>query len=237
MKNGKSWRAFIAGMVTMALLLAVAVPSFAAGAIKTIQARIGGITIVVDGKKIQPTDANGNAVEPMIYNGTTYLPVRAVSSALGKAVYWDGQNWTVYLGKMDGKLEYPTVMLKDMKSIDQEPKMMNKLIDNYGNSYSSAIVNGMAAINLEYLLDMKYSKFRGVLYVPEGADGTGTCVLTVTADGRQIYTSPVMNKTSKPVSIDVNVTGYNDVKIQFSGVQNLNNGALTLCLADAGFYQ
>ncbi len=33
MKNGKSWRAFIAGMVTMALLLAVAVPSFAAGAI------------------------------------------------------------------------------------------------------------------------------------------------------------------------------------------------------------
>ena len=105
MKNGKSWRAFIAGMVTMALLLAVAVPSFAAGAIKTIQARIGGITIVVDGKKIQPTDANGNAVEPMIYNGTTYLPVRAVSSALGKEVYWDGQNWTVYLGKMDGKLE------------------------------------------------------------------------------------------------------------------------------------
>ena len=194
MKNGKNWRAFIAGMVTMALLLAVAVPSFAAGAIKTIQARIGGITIVVDGKKIQPTDANGNAVEPMIYNGTTYLPVRAVSSALGKEVYWDGQNWTVYLGKMDGKLDYPTVMLKDMKSISREPSVQNKHIDNYGNTYGSAIYARYGNQEWEYLLNMKYSRFRGTLYVPEGIKSDCEIVLTITADGKQIYSSPTMKK-------------------------------------------
>ncbi|MBQ3225306.1 MAG: cell wall-binding protein, partial [Oscillospiraceae bacterium] len=56
-----------------------------------------GVKIVIDGEKLTPTDVNGNIVEPIIYNGTTYLPVRAVATAIGKAVYWDGPNYTVYL--------------------------------------------------------------------------------------------------------------------------------------------
>lgn len=232
MKNGKSWRAFIAGMVTMALLLAVAVPSFAAGAIKTIQARIGGITIIVDGKKIQPTDANGNAVEPMIYNGTTYLPVRAVSSALGKEVYWDGQNWTVYLGKMDGKLDYPTVMLKDMTNIGDPMVSADKLVDNYGNSYGSAMKFDFAnKCTSEYLLNMKYTRFKCTLYVPEGYTHEQTGVVTITADGKQIYSSPQIGKTTAPINVDVNVTGCNDFKLSCSKWSTIPY------FADAGFYQ
>ena len=53
----------------------------------------------------------------MIYNGTTYLPVRAVAKAFNKEVYWDGPDYTVYLGDMDCKLEYPTVELRDMEDI------------------------------------------------------------------------------------------------------------------------
>ncbi len=47
----------------------------------------GGISIVVDGQKINPTDVNGNTVEPMIYNGTAYLPVRAVANSGYCAAY------------------------------------------------------------------------------------------------------------------------------------------------------
>lgn len=95
-----------------------------------------GIKIVVDGQKLNPTDANGNTVEPLIYNGTTYLPVRAVANALGKPVYWDGPNYTVYLGNMDGGLEYPTAYLKDLTSIsDEVSTQYGSLTDNYGNRY------------------------------------------------------------------------------------------------------
>ena len=85
-----------------------------------------GIKIVVDGKELHPTDAQGNSVEPMIYNGTTYLPVRAVANALGKAVYWDGPNFTVYLGDMNGGLEYPTIRLEDLVSINDDVKTTKK---------------------------------------------------------------------------------------------------------------
>ena len=40
-----------------------------------------GVTVYVDDQKLNPGDANGNSVEPMLYNGTTYLPIRAVSAA------------------------------------------------------------------------------------------------------------------------------------------------------------
>ncbi len=195
-----------------------------------------GIKIVVDGQKLNPTDVNGNKVEPIIYNGTTYLPVRAVANALGKAVYWDGPEYTVYLGNMDGKLEYPTIEIEAMVSIGQKVESTQKLTDNYGNRYSRAITNrDYNNFKHEFLTNMKYSKFKGVLYIPEGTSNSQTGYLQIIADGKTIYTSPDMTKTSAPVNINVNIRGYNDIKIEFNYSQN--NGALPLCLGDAGFYQ
>ena len=57
-----------------------------------------GVTIYVDDRKINPGDANGNPVEPMLYNGTTYLPIRAVSAALNVPIAWDGTTSSAYLG-------------------------------------------------------------------------------------------------------------------------------------------
>ena len=58
-----------------------------------------GVTIYVDDQKINPGDANGNPVEPMLYNGTTYLPIRAVSTALNVPIAWDGTTSSAYLGE------------------------------------------------------------------------------------------------------------------------------------------
>lgn len=56
-----------------------------------------GIRITLDGTAVSPTDGDGNAVEPFLLNGTTYLPVRAIASALGLRVSWDGETSTVAL--------------------------------------------------------------------------------------------------------------------------------------------
>lgn len=196
-----------------------------------------GIKIVVDGKELHPTDTQGNTIEPMIYNGTTYLPVRAVANALGKAVYWDGPNYTVYLGDMNGGLEYPTVKIEDMVSVGDTPRESDELVDNYGNRYNHAICN-MYYHNMEFLCNMKYSRFKGTLYIPEGETDYRTVYLSIIADGKTIYTSPEMSKTSSPVNIDVNITGYNDVQIKFSdGISLASSYYLTVCLGNAGFYQ
>lgn len=55
------------------------------------------IKIQLDGKELIPMDANGKYVEPFIIDGTTYLPVRGIASALRLDVGWDGATKTVLL--------------------------------------------------------------------------------------------------------------------------------------------
>ena len=77
---------------------------------KNVSITYRNIKIVIDGKVINPTDVSGNTVEPFLLNGTTYLPVRAVSGALGLYVDWDNDSNTVILNSSSDK---PTISNKD----------------------------------------------------------------------------------------------------------------------------
>ena len=64
---------------------------------RKITATYGGITIYLNGQKQVATDVNGKTVEPLIYQGTTYVPIRAVSEWLGKTVTWQGSTSSVLI--------------------------------------------------------------------------------------------------------------------------------------------
>lgn len=61
-------------------------------------------TIVVDGEEQTFTDVNGKTVYPLLYNGSTYLPLRAIGNLMGKTVVWDGDTCTATLGDDDDLL-------------------------------------------------------------------------------------------------------------------------------------
>ena len=54
-------------------------------------------TIVVDDTVRSFTDAQGKAVYPVLYQGTNYLPVRAIGELMGKSVSWNGATRTITL--------------------------------------------------------------------------------------------------------------------------------------------
>ncbi len=54
-------------------------------------------TIVIDGSTRTFKDVNGNIVQPMNYNGSIYLPIRAVGEIMGKTVTWDAATQTAIL--------------------------------------------------------------------------------------------------------------------------------------------
>lgn len=59
-----------------------------------------GYTIVIDGVKRTFHDASGKPCDPMVYNGSIYLPIRAIGEIMGKTVSWDNRTETIFL---DGK--------------------------------------------------------------------------------------------------------------------------------------
>jgi len=61
---------------------------------QSLSAEYANIRITIDNNILTPKDVNGKLVEPFIIDGTTYVPVRAISEALGKTVTWNGdQDW------------------------------------------------------------------------------------------------------------------------------------------------
>lgn len=91
--------------LALVLVTAVTIPAWGALTTKTIEV-LTGVDIFVDGVKMEPKDANGNPVETFVYNGTTYVPLRAVSQSLGYNVNWDGANKRVYIGERPGEKQY-----------------------------------------------------------------------------------------------------------------------------------
>ncbi len=78
------------------LFAAAAIPAYAALSSMDITV-FNGVTIFVDGKELHPTDVKGNDVDAFIYEGTTYVPLRAVGEALGAEVSWNKDTKTVYV--------------------------------------------------------------------------------------------------------------------------------------------
>ena len=59
------------------------------------------VNVYINGDKIIPMDVNGNVVNPILKDGTTYLPVRAVAEAFGKMVSWEQETHTVLLSSFE----------------------------------------------------------------------------------------------------------------------------------------
>ena len=79
-----------------ALTATVVVPAAADLVPKDIKVHTG-LNVFVDGDKLEPTNVSGTPVDVYLENGTTYLPIRATSKALGAQIGYDGENYGVYV--------------------------------------------------------------------------------------------------------------------------------------------
>lgn len=83
--------------IALVVTVALTATAFATVGSRTAELFYNNIKIMLNGKEVVPTDGNGNAIEPFIIDGTTYLPVRGVASALGLNVGWDAETSSVTL--------------------------------------------------------------------------------------------------------------------------------------------
>ncbi len=106
----------IAIALSIAFILPIADDVYA-GIFKTIEV-VTGITINIDGKDFVPKDVKGNEVEIFGYNGTTYVPIRAISNIYNADINWDSDTNTVLLeNKKELINKKPKLEIKDQDQL------------------------------------------------------------------------------------------------------------------------
>lgn len=93
----KKYPRFLGGALTVLLVLSLALPAGANLTGKTLQVD-SGLSVYLDDGMLTPTDVSGKEVDVFASSGTTYLPLRALSQALGKTVAYDGETQTIHVG-------------------------------------------------------------------------------------------------------------------------------------------
>jgi hypothetical protein len=88
------------GLITAVAAVSMSVGAVADTALEEIKAYLNkGVSIELKGNAWTPKDEDGNVLHPITYNGSTYLPVRAVGEAVGLKVGWNAETQTVVLGE------------------------------------------------------------------------------------------------------------------------------------------
>lgn len=114
-----------------------------------------GVTVLVDGERQQFVDANGKTLYPIIYNGSTYLPLRAIGNLMGKQVGWSSALSTVFLGEQADETtlaqsEYVMQALRCVQGISQviqqyeglDAETQPERVLEYAKAFQAAIAAG-----------------------------------------------------------------------------------------------
>lgn len=232
----KDIRGFLLGMVAMALIGSTFMPIQAAPAehlsnvlaannLEAIGAYLNyGITIKYNGETQILKTEGGERIYPITYQGSTYVPIRAVSQILGVGVDWDQATKTVLLGTpADGidLIDTYTAYAADYAS--QVPSSQNKAITIGGvnvshylnlNAYwSSDAHNERIYFNLG-------GKYRSITFQVYAEKST-----TLTVYGDNGYVLAEIPITGKSVPQTHTVELLNTIELQFKGdgIEGSNN--------------
>lgn len=244
MKWNQKIKYFVLGAVMAIIFSALAMPAMGSMIQKQISVSTG-VNIYVDDVKLNPVDSSGRPVDVFVYNGTTYLPVRAVADAVGKPVYWDGKTSSVYLGKHDSS--EPSAMLKDLDYFNESKNNGRNIVvtgesfkDNFGNSYTDYVSyekNNSSAWR-DYKINGKYSSLKGTIVLNyDKRTTTNIGNFRVYGDNKLLYSSPSMTAGSDKVDFEVDVTGVLTLRIEFYRENKVRVADMEFAVVKAGLYQ
>ena len=113
----------------MTAIISTGVTAFAESS-ETINAIFGRIKLVVNNMPVEQ--------ETLLYNGTTYVPLRVAAEVLDKDVVWGGDNNTAYINDKEAKEE--TAVLPKNESQEEATTIQNKEEDKKEKSISDVFL-------------------------------------------------------------------------------------------------
>ena len=205
-------------------LLFTSIGVYAEPTIQEIKALISYETkMLLNGKDFNPVDTNGRALRPIIYNNTTYLPVRAICDAVGLAVDYDAKAKTVIMGERKDYVPVTADILstymdmaftKDLDLLYTPSKTYNwGLLNLYEHS---SVYGDSGSLSLK----KKYTKLNTSVYLTESAKYPVNIEFRQDDQYKGEVKKLVQLNPGESADIEIDVTGVSDLWISYTLKQN-----------------
>jgi hypothetical protein len=143
--------------VISACIMAFGITSYASGGVESIQAYLNhDFKFTLNNNAWVPIDSDGVVLTPVILNGTSYLPVKAVVEATGGEVQWNEATKTIAITSANGE----SVTTKQKEFTSEELRIIQEKLRNYwdelGGTYSIRL---MSVGSTQEYLEVEIRKF------------------------------------------------------------------------------
>lgn len=191
------------------------------------------IRLIVNGQVIN------SDVPAQIINGRTMVPARALAEALGADVLWDQSSNSVIITSINSNSQiYSSLGNSPTKSNSIDLTSLDYFSSNCGNiqidkntvfgdwplrlggkEYSKGflLADGLNQdMYIAYKLNSCYKRLTGYFGIDDSCSVNTNVKLTIYGDNHVLFESPYVKKGDIPVEVDVDITGVDLIKFNFS---------------------
>lgn len=166
-------RTFAVGIAIGAICTGGAV--YAKSSMQSIEVMYDNIKVYKDNVLCELKDSNGTVIEPFIYNGTTYMPVRGTANLADMEVTWDGASKSVYL--WDNMVPNGTYLMEvcppyETYGCEEHLQQNGQSFQMSGTKYSNGFVLYSSGGYAMFNLNSKYSSIEFTVGHKDGSDLT-----------------------------------------------------------------
>lgn len=199
------------GFMAALCLVFVGTTIWATDGAKDIRVMYRNIGIVVNGAEVKTSQ------EPFIYEGRTYIPLRAVAEAMGADVKWDGEKWQALINSNENSVALSDLTILASKATGDSWRREQGVADKAMGTvtYPRALWMGAGCYEkapcfYELALNGEFTKLDALVGLPDG-ERYGTNVV-VSVDDREIMRFDLV-PGGKPVPVKADIKGGLRLKI------------------------
>ena len=218
----KKSRLLYISIISLCCVFIVSGVVFANGVWEDVTIYYDNIKIKVNDTYIDLTNANNETIEPFIINGTTYVPIRAVSEAMGKKVMWDGNEKVVYISDYTNShslISKPYEYCSDFNSLEiknnehDNDSFLNFTLTPHNSDFSFC----------EYITyNIEGNNRLTCRLLPPQSDNKSEITYTLRTGGTSEKVVTLTN-SSEPVDIDMNINEKRTITIYMEGKSASDN--------------
>ncbi len=213
----KQFQGFIAGVLATIILFSGAL--YAKSTVERIEVSYNNIQVYKDNVLQSLKDAQGNSIEPFVYQGTTYVPLRAAAELAGMQVRWDGASKSIYLTGGQNQSSQPAakVQLLDVCR-PQEGKDFNiheEGINLNGQQFSKGISLTRHLGYVFFNLNSQYTQLELSAGIKEWMEKNpiDNCTIDFYLDGKLVYSLEIKSTDTQPHKITIPLNNASTLEI------------------------